>query len=383
MGSVKLNDITKRFGETVAVDDISITIQDGELLALLGPSGCGKTTSLRMIAGLEMPTEGRMLINEKDVTGLDTKHRDIAMVFQDLALYPHKTVRSNMGFGLEMRGYDDEMIKERIADTAELLEISDMLDRNPTKLSGGQQQRVALGRAIVRNPEVFLMDEPLSSLDAKLREQMRSEILELHQTLETTIVYVTHDQEVAMTLGDRIAVMNDGTIQQIATPNEIYQQPVNEFVAKFIGSPDMNFFEVTVDVVEETVTLEAPTFKITLDKSVAESWNKLDGRNITLGIRPQDIYQPNFLQRPHVDGEVVDATVEIVEELGAVNDAHLSVNGISFIARLHQDAEATVGEQIDLVFDMTKAHVFDPETGDRIPVSETSEVGSVEAANDD
>lgn len=379
MGNVTLHAVEKRFGSIEAVNETSLTIEDGELLAFVGPSGCGKTTTLRMIAGLEYPTEGQIHIGDTDVTGVEPRHRDIAMVFQDLALYPHKNVRENLGFGLSVRGIDSETIEQRVDETAKLLEISELLDRQPSDLSGGQKQRVALGRAIVRDPEVFLLDEPLSSLDAKLRDQMRSEILKLHQKLNATMIYVTHDQEVAMTLGDRIAVMDDGNLQQVAAPTEIYKRPVNTFVAKFIGSPDMNFFDATVNVTERAVTLKMAAFNLTLNGSIAESWANLDGQDVTLGIRPQDIYQPTFLQRSHRDGEVVTATVDIVEELGVANDVHLSVDGVSFIARLHQDADVTAKEQIDLVFDITKLHVFDSATGERIPINEVTEVETTEA----
>lgn len=373
MGNVELDSVIKRFGDIVAVNDVSVTVEEGELLALLGPSGCGKTTTLRMISGLEFPTEGQVHIGGEDVTGVAPQNRDIAMVFQDLALYPHKSVRENMSFGLTMRGYDESVIEKRVEDAAELLEIPELLDRRPTGLSGGQQQRVALGRAIVRDPEVFLLDEPLSSLDAKLRDQMRSEILELHQELEATMVYVTHDQEVAMTLGDRIAVMNDGQIQQVATPAEIYQRPANLFVAQFIGSPDMNFFEATVSAGKD-VTLAVDGFDLTITEMVdRDRWRDLDGETVRLGIRPQDIYHPEFLSRNYESGETTTATVELIEELGPVNDTHFSTGSTSFIARLDSNAPVSLGEEIAVVFDTTALHVFDAATGERIPTVDTDQ----------
>ena len=368
MGNVELRNVTKRFGDTVAVEDISLDIEDGELVALLGPSGCGKTTTLRMISGLEYPSEGRVIIAGQDVTGMDPRHRDIAMVFQDLALYPHKSVRQNMGFALSQRGHDSETISQRVEKTAEILEISELLDRMPGQLSGGQQQRVALGRAIVRDPEVFLLDEPLASLDAQLRDQMRTEILELHRELDVTMVYVTHDQEIAMTLGDRIAVMNDGHLMQMDSPDAIYQRPANEFVARFIGSPNMNVFDAEVVRTDDGIALEMNGFSITLNSEVqAEgSWDRLVGERVRLGIRPQNIHHPEFTIRRYEEGEIVTGSVRIIEELGSVDDVHMEIDGTTFIARLDPNADFTLDGRLDVVFDTRNLHVFDAETGDRI-----------------
>jgi multiple sugar transport system ATP-binding protein len=366
MGEVQFNGITKRFGDVVAVEDSSFTIENGELLVLLGPSGCGKTTTLRMIAGLEYPTEGTIEIGGENVTNITPRHREIAMVFQDLALYPHKSVRQNMAFPLEMQSQDEQSIESAITDAADMLEIPELLDRNPSELSGGQQQRVALGRALVRQPEVFLMDEPLSSLDAKLRTTMRAEILSLHQKVGETMVYVTHDQEIAMTLGDRIAVMNEGKLQQIAAPTEIYKHPTNEFVAKFIGSPNMNLFDARITV-QDGVSISTDDFTVQLSETAwNEHWAELDGEHVRVGIRPQDIHDPTFFPREYDAGEVVTGEVQIVEELGSVSDAHISVGDTDFIAQVQGDTELELDEEVDLVFDTTKLHIFDPQTGDRI-----------------
>jgi multiple sugar transport system ATP-binding protein len=367
MSNVKLEDITKKFSDVLAVDDISLEINDGELLALVGPSGCGKTTTLRTIAGLEYPTEGNVMIENADVTEISPRHRDIAMVFQDLALYPQKTVRENMLFPLEMRDHDIDEADDQVKRLAQILEIDEMLDRQPSALSGGQQQRVALGRALVRDPAVFLMDEPLASLDAKLRSTMRAEILELHQELEVTIVYVTHDQEIAMTLGDRICVMNEGTIQQIDDPNEVYRRPTNIYVAQFIGSPDMNIFKADIEVTDRRVELQMDTFSVELDDDLStEPWRDLDGRTIEIGLRPQDIYDQAFVPYEYDAGELVSGDVTIVENIGSVTDVHVEVEGTEFIARLEGDTDVAAADSVELVFDSAKFHVFDPDTGERI-----------------
>lgn len=367
MGQVTLNNITKRFGDFVAVNDVSIEIQDGELLALLGPSGCGKTTTLRCIAGLEFPSEGRIYIGDEDVTEIDPRHRNIAMVFQDLALYPHKSVRNNMAFPLQMQGMKKSDIDRRIQSTTEILEIEELIDRSTVELSGGQQQRVALGRAIVRDPDVFLMDEPLSSLDAKLRTSMRAEILELHQELDATLVYVTHDQEIAMTLGDRIAIMNEGHLQQIADPQTVYKRPANEFVARFIGSPDMNFFDAEVAVNGDSVELHTDQFNIGVHSAVdIGEWKDFDGQRLRFGLRPQDIYDPAFIVRPFEQTELVNGEVTIIEELGSISDVHIVVDDKELIARIDGDTTIDMGQTVDIVFDTTKLHAFDIETGDRV-----------------
>ena len=308
------------------VKDLDLEIADGEFLVLVGPSGCGKSTTLRSLAGLEPTSSGRILIDDKDVTGLEPGDRDIAMVFQNYALYPHLTVAENMGFALKLAKMPKDEIKKKVKEAADILGLSEYLDRKPKDLSGGQRQRVAMGRAIVRNPKVFLMDEPLSNLDAKLRVQTRSELASLQQRLGTTTVYVTHDQVEAMTMGDRVAVLKDGVLQQVASPRELYDAPVNEFVAGFIGSPAMNIFDY-------------------------------DGGRI--GIRPEDMHI--------IDGPVgIHGTVDIVEELGAESFVYINVGEQRFVARADKGRTPQRGEEVLLSFDVKNAHHFDPETGERI-----------------
>ncbi|OFT53002.1 sugar ABC transporter ATP-binding protein [Corynebacterium sp. HMSC06D04] len=308
------------------VKDLDLEIADGEFLVLVGPSGCGKSTTLRSLAGLEPTSSGRILIDDKDVTGLEPGDRDIAMVFQNYALYPHLTVAENMGFALKLAKMPKDELKKKLEEAADILGLSEYLDRKPKDLSGGQRQRVAMGRAIVRNPKVFLMDEPLSNLDAKLRVQTRSELASLQQRLGTTTVYVTHDQVEAMTMGDRVAVLKDGVLQQVASPRELYDAPVNEFVAGFIGSPAMNIFDY-------------------------------DGGRI--GIRPEDMRI--------IDGPVgIPGTVDIVEELGAESFVYINVGEQRFVARADKGRTPQRDEEVLLSFDVKNAHHFDPETGERI-----------------
>jgi len=367
MGKLELRNVTKRFEDVVAVNDISFELDDGDLLVLVGPSGCGKSTTLRMIAGLETPTEGQVLIGDEDVTNITPKHRNIAMVYQDLALYPHKTVRENIRFPLEMRG-DHEGDKEKKAqDIADILEIGNMLDRYPSELSGGQQQRVALGRAIIRDPSVFLMDEPLSSLDAKLRTTMRSEILQIQQRLNETMVYVTHDQEIGMTLGDKIAVMNNGELQQLAEPKAIYNEPANEFVADFVGSPDMNIFDA--DVQQSGGTTVYTTEGFTLQNSGSTDsglGQKIDAHTIRLGIRPQDIHLPSNITWEYDENQIFTADLTLIEDVGAVSNLHVEVDGAKMVAQINGMTDLEVGDSISLVVDMEKLHFFDKQTGERI-----------------
>lgn len=367
MGKLELRNVTKRFGDVVAVNDISFELDDGDLLVLVGPSGCGKSTTLRMIAGLETPTEGQVLIGDEDVTNITPKHRNIAMVYQDLALYPHKTVRENIKFPLEMRGDHEGDKEQKVQEIADILEIGDMLDRYPSELSGGQQQRVALGRAIIRDPSVFLMDEPLSSLDAKLRTTMRSEILQIQQRLDETMVYVTHDQEIGMTLGDKIAVMNEGELQQLAEPKAIYNEPANEFVADFVGSPDMNIFDA--DVQQSRGTIEYTTEGFTLQNSISTDnglGQKIDTHIIRLGIRPQDIHLPNNITWEYDEGQSFTADLTLIEDVGAVSNLHVEVNGVEMIAQINGMTDLEAGDSITLVVDMDKLHFFDKQTGERI-----------------
>lgn len=365
MARVELDKVTKRFGDVVAVDDVSMTIEDGELLVLVGPSGCGKTTTLRMIAGLEYPTDGRVFIGPKDVTEIAPGNRDIAMVFQDLALYPHLNVRENMSFGLRMRGFPDNEIAARVEEAAEMLQIPELIDRQINELSGGQQQRVALGRALVRDPSVFLLDEPLGALDAKLRREMRSEIIELHETIDATMVYVTHDQEIAMTLGDRIAVMHEGKIQQLDEPSTVYRTPQNLFVAQFIGSPDMNVFNATTSVDGDSLRVQSDVFDFSLSTD-GRSVEGLDGRDILAGIRPQDIHHADYVAENLASNPEFSIEVDIVEEMGSASDVHFTRAGTTFIARFNVSADIDIGGTVPILLDVENLHLFDATTGERI-----------------
>ena len=363
MGRTTLAGVTKRFGgehdEVVAVDDLSIEIRDGEFLVLVGPSGCGKSTTLRTIAGLETVTEGEIRIGEREVTGVKPKDRDIAMVFQNYALYPQKTVRGNMRFGLAMTtDLDDSEIERRVEEAADLLDITELLDRRPRALSGGQQQRVALGRAIVRDPAVFLMDEPLSNLDAKLRTQMRTELQELHSELGATTVYVTHDQTEAMTMGDRIAVLDGGRLQQVGTPLEFYYEPANRFVATFIGSPSMNTIEGTFD--GESLAFPDFTYPLTDDQREALSGG-LTGETVTLGARPEDI-------RLDAEGgpRSAEFAASIVEPMGNENVLHLDHGMGELVATVGGGQLVREGDTVRATLPADHVHAFDGETGEAL-----------------
>ena len=364
MSQVQLSDVTKVYDDVLAVKDIDLTVRDGEFLVVVGPSGCGKSTTLRMVAGLETISGGEIRIGSEVVNDVRPQDRNIAMVFQNYALYPHMTVQENMSFGLRLSGeYDDAEIDERVEDAAELLEISELLDQYPKQLSGGQQQRVALGRSIVRDPDVFLMDEPLSNLDAKLRSQMRTELQRLHDELGVTTIYVTHDQTEAMPMGDRIAILNEGELQQIAEPEVCYSEPNNRFVAGFIGSPSMNFFEVDVASAPEGVTVEGDSFATDLDVSLPP------GR-YTLGVRPEDL-------RPADGPGRIPADVDVVEPMGADNYLYLNppTDGDGekeIIARVDNEFRPDPGERVTLDFDVADLHFFD-ETGERVSVGTTAE----------
>jgi multiple sugar transport system ATP-binding protein len=308
-----------------------------------------------------------VLIGDEDVTNITPKHRNIAMVYQDLALYPHKTVRENIKFPLEMRGDHEGDKEQKVQEIGDILEIGDMLDRYPSELSGGQQQRVALGRAIIRDPSVFLMDEPLSSLDAKLRTTMRSEILQIQQRLDETMVYVTHDQEIGMTLGDKIAVMNEGELQQLAEPKAIYNEPANEFVADFVGSPDMNIFDA--DVQQSGGTIEYTTEGFTLQNSASTDnglAQQIDTHTIRLGIRPQDIHLPSNITWEYDEGQSFTADLTLIEDVGAVSNLHVEVNGVEMIAQINGMTDLEPGDTVTLVVNMEKLHFFNKQTGERI-----------------
>ena len=391
MGAIKIKDVGKIYPNgTRALEDVNIEINDGEFVVLVGPSGCGKTTLLRMVAGLEDITEGEISIGEKVVNEVAPKDRDIAMVFQNYALYPHMSVYDNMAFSLKLRKLPKEEIEKKVKDAAKTLEISELLDRKPKALSGGQRQRVAMGRAIVRNPEAFLMDEPLSNLDAKLRVQMRAELGQLHTQLETTTLYVTHDQVEAMTMGDRVAVIRKGELQQIDTPREIYLYPKNIFVAGFIGSPSMNFVYADVKISGKKAELSFAGETINCDGESAKKLEKMDGEQIVLGIRPE-AFEDSIYAKDSEYSESIDIKVTLLEQLGSDSYIHfykdikpvqteaieeiladegedISVLGdeTKFIARINPNSTVKEGEEIKLSIDSSKLHFFDPGTGNAL-----------------
>ena len=363
MAHVILKNVSKIFsGNVIAVDNISLEIKDKEFLVLVGPSGCGKSTALRMIAGLEEISSGEIYIGDRLVNDVPPKDRDIAMVFQNYALYPHMTVRNNMAFGLKLRKFPKAEIDKRVRDTAEILGISELLDRKPKPLSGGQRQRVAVGRAIVRKPQVFLFDEPLSNLDAKLRVQMRTEISKLHARLQATMIYVTHDQIEAMTMGDRIVVLKDGIIQQVDDPITLYDRPQNKFVAGFIGTPPMNF--VNGKIVEENGNLffDEDNFKVMIPAQFKKQLAPYAGKPVVFGTRPEHLYEPlsNLKDRPGM--APLKAKVEIIEPMGAEIYVYLTTGKTPLIARLDPHIKVDIDAMMDLLVDMEKAHFFDKET---------------------
>ena len=364
MSSVTLKGVYKKYpGGVVAVSDFNVDVEDKEFVILVGPSGCGKTTTLRMIAGLEEITDGELYIDGKLCNDVPPKERDIAMVFQNYALYPHMTVFDNMAFGLKLRRVPKDEIKRRVDEAARILEIEHLLDRKPAALSGGQRQRVALGRAIVRNPKVFLLDEPLSNLDAKLRAQMRTELTKLHIRLNTTFIYVTHDQIEAMTMGTRIVVMKDGFIQQIAPPQQLYEYPANLFVATFIGSPQMNIINATI-VDEGGVTyVQFGESRIPLPENKGRKPEVLAyaGQEVIMGIRPENIHDEEMFLNMYPNA-LVDADVEVVEQMGNENFIYLVCAGKQITARVSNRSTAKNGDRIKIAFDASKIHLFDKET---------------------
>lgn len=363
MAGVSLQNVTKRYGNVIAVSEANLEIRDKEFMVFVGPSGCGKSTTLRMVAGLEEISEGNIYIGETLVNDIPPKDRDIAMVFQNYALYPHMDVYNNMAFGLKLRKFPRSEIDRRVKEAARMLGIENLLDRKPKALSGGQRQRVAVGRAIVREPKVFLMDEPLSNLDAKLRVQMRAELSKLHARLQTTAIYVTHDQTEAMTMGDRIVVMKDGFIQQVGAPLEIYDNPVNVFVAGFIGSPPMNFINAVLRKQGDDFWIEAEAFKVKVDPDRARQIKNLGAyidKEIIFGIRPEDINDAKTAAGSP-DNTVI-AQVDVTEPMGAEVVVYFSKGDSPFIGRLDPHTEAKDGEEHPVLFDMRKIHVFDKET---------------------
>ncbi|HEY6024045.1 MAG TPA: sn-glycerol-3-phosphate ABC transporter ATP-binding protein UgpC [Pseudolabrys sp.] len=362
MAEVALHKVVKKFGDIEAVRSIDLDIPDNEFVVLVGPSGCGKSTTLRMIAGLEEITSGDISIGGEVVNDLPPKDRDIAMVFQNYALYPHMTAYENMSFGLKLRKFSKAEIRQRVEHAARILDITELLDRRPKALSGGQRQRVAMGRAIVRNPKVFLFDEPLSNLDAKLRVQMRTEIKRVHQKVKTTTVYVTHDQVEAMTLADRVVVMNSGRIEQIGTPQELYHHPRTRFVAGFIGSPAMNFIPCQLERsggglnvrISDTISLPVPSEK-------AARYQANIGKQVILGLRPEHITEPR--QNGREDGGNFSITLDVVEPMGMETMVFFTVNGTEICGRVEPNSAGNAGETMRLHANMDHLHIIDPATG--------------------
>jgi multiple sugar transport system ATP-binding protein len=375
MGSLTLDGVTKRYDDVVAVNDMNLDIEDSEFISLVGPSGCGKSTTLEMIGGLTTPSEGTILINDDDVTDLPPKDRNLAMVFQNIALFPHMSVRDNISYGLRIRKFPDEEIDERVREATEILQLDGMLDRMPSELSGGQQQRVAIGRAIVRDPEIFLMDEPLANLDAKLRVHMRTELQRLQQQLDVTTIYVTHDQEEAMTMSDRIAVLNQGELQQIAPPLTCYNEPANLFVASFIGSPSMNFLEGSLSA----GSLAFETFDVDVSRVDVDP----EATSLVMGVRFEDVYPAELTDEVDVPSQRVAATVDVLEPVGEQTFVYLDIESDaaalgdmgqeeatetedSLLMGVESDYELTEGERIEVVFDTEKIHLFETDSGDAI-----------------
>jgi len=377
MSRVEFEHVTKRYGDgndagiVYAVNDLNLKIADKEFLVLVGPSGSGKSTALRLLAGLEEPTEGRIWIGDRVVNNVAPKDRNIAMVFQNYALYPHMTVYDNMAFGLKMARVPIKDIDRRVKEAARLLSIEPLLQRKPRQLSGGQRQRVAVGRTIVREPDVFLFDEPLSNLDAKLRVETRAQLSELHRRLGTTFVYVTHDQVEALTLATHIAVLKDGVLQQVDTPENLYDHPANVFVAGFIGSPSMNFFAATLTGTQEEMYADTGSFQVKVpgDLKARRALDSYLGKAVTLGIRPEDIYDRQYPAQG-VIGEPVTATVSFAELTGPEDYLHLETTDKqqSFVARVDRRTGADADKNIDLLYDMQHAHFFDPKTDKALDV---------------
>ena len=362
MAQISLRDVTKIYkGGVKAVDKVTLGIESKEFMVLVGPSGCGKSTTLRMIAGLEEISEGKIWIGDRLVNDVPAKDRDIAMVFQNYALYPHMTVFENMAFGLKLRKYPKNEIMRRVNEAAEILGIKKLLDRRPRQLSGGERQRVALGRAIVRKPLVFLFDEPLSNLDAKLRVQMRTEIHKLRMRLQTTFIYVTHDQTEAMTLGDRIVVMRNGKVQQCTDPMTLYDKPSNKFVASFIGSPPINLMNGRIIKKEKKYYFDEGKFQVKLVEQMFKDVMPFEGKDVVLGIRPEDIYDKLFVSEAPPEN-IIRAACEVVEPLGSEVYLYLNSGRHTFIARVGAHNRPEVNRDMDVVFDMSKVHFFDKDT---------------------
>jgi multiple sugar transport system ATP-binding protein len=361
MASVTFDHVTKEFGSVIAVNDLNLQIADKEFLVFVGPSGCGKTTALRMLAGLEEITKGQIQISDRVVNDVPPKDRDIAMVFQSYALYPHMTVYDNLAFGLKLRKTPKVEIKRRVQEAADILGIGEFLTRKPRQLSGGQRQRVAVGRAIVREPKVFLFDEPLSNLDAKLRSSMRTEITKLHQRLQTTFIYVTHDQMEAMTMASRIAVINKGMLQQVDTPQTLYDNPDNMFVAGFIGSPAMNFFKATLHKDGDQMLVDAGAFSVKVPADRNKIFQPFVDKPVVFGIRPEDIYNPAFVPTG-IHAATAEGKVDVTELMGNEIFLYLMMGSNNIVARVDPRTDFHVGDKVQLSFNMDKCHLFDPDT---------------------
>ena len=361
MASVTYDHVYKRFDEVVAVNNLDLDIEDKEFLVLVGPSGCGKSTALRLLAGLEDISEGTLKIDDRVVNDVAPKDRDIAMVFQSYALYPHMSVYDNMAFGLKLRKYPKEQIEERVQNAAEILGITSLLERKPRQLSGGQRQRVALGRAIVRDPQVFLLDEPLSNLDAKLRVQTRAEITKLHKRLETTFIYVTHDQVEAMTMASRIAVMNHGILMQVDSPQNLYDSPDNLFVAGFIGSPAMNFFNAELMQDGKDIVVKTKFFAVKVPEDRRAVLKPYLGKPVVFGLRPEDIHDPDFAP-PRINAQNVEAVVDLTELMGNEIFLFLKTGEADCVARVDPRTSCKMGDQVTMAFNMNNMHIFDKET---------------------
>jgi multiple sugar transport system ATP-binding protein len=361
MASVKYEHVTKRWGNVIGVNDLSIDIADKEFIVYVGPSGCGKSTALRLLAGLEEISEGNIYIGDRLINDVPPKDRDIAMVFQSYALYPHLSVYENMAFGLRQRKTPKGEIDRRVREASEILGIGSLLKRKPGQLSGGQRQRVAIGRAIVREPNVFLMDEPLSNLDAKLRVQARAEISKLHQRLETTFIYVTHDQVEAMTMGTRIMVIKDGIKQQIDSPQNLYEYPDNLFVAGFIGSPAMNFIDAKLVDRDGKVAVDCRDFILDVPEDKAKVYRQHLGKDVILGIRPEDTHDAEYCP-PDITKSLVEARVDVTELLGREINVHLRSENVQFVGIFDPRTQARVGNTVAVAFNMNNMHVFDKQT---------------------
>ncbi|RLE99301.1 MAG: sugar ABC transporter ATP-binding protein [Thermoprotei archaeon] len=359
MVKVRLENLTKRFGKVVAISKVNLTIRDGEFIVLLGPSGCGKTTTLRCIAGLEIPDEGKVFFGDQDVTLLPPKDRNVSMVFQSYAVWPHMSVFDNIAFPLKIKNVPESEVKKRVEWAAELLKIKELLNRYPHQLSGGQRQRVAVARAIVIEPAVLLMDEPLSNLDALLRVMMRSELKKLQRKIKVTTIYVTHDQVEAMTMADRIAVMNQGKIMQVGTSDEIYNKPSNLFVAGFIGSPRMNFFDATIAEKEDKILIEAQDFTIALEEKYRSILAEYLNKTVTVGIRPEHMYIEKHMIPTDIKPWKIKGKIDFVEPLGSDTILHVNTGSMLILVKVPGSYRAKIGEEVEVVLDLNQLHIFD------------------------